>query len=181
MKFHLEDVNKERLGLLLKERFPWLLVGLFGGIASTIIVSSFQDILSKNIQLAFFLPVIVYMSDAIGTQTETIYIRNLAKFKDNFFKYLVKEMLIGLSFGSFFGLLIAVFAFIWFQSESVALSVGLAMFINATIAPLIALGVTEILFKERTDPALGGGPFTTIIQDIISLSIYLMIATAIIF
>ncbi len=181
MKFHLEDVNKEKLGLLLKERFPWLLAGLFGGIASTIIVSNFQDTLSANIELAFFLPVIVYMSDAIGTQTSTIYIRNLAKFKDNFFKYLIKEILIGLSFGSFFGLLMVAFTLFWFKSESIAISVGLAMFINATIAPLIALTVTEILFKERTDPALGGGPFTTIIQDIISLSIYLMIATVIIF
>lgn len=179
--YHLTDDSKETLGSLLKERLPWLAVGLLGGILATIIVSYFKDTLSKNLPLAFFLPVIVYMSDAIGTQTETIYVRNLAKFKDNFFKYLFKEILVGLTFGIIFGLLITLFAKWWFNSDEIALSVGLAMFINATIAPVVSLIIPEILFKEHTDPALGSGPFTTVIQDIISLSIYLLIATVIIF
>lgn len=179
--YHLTDDAKEKLISLLKERFPWLLVGLLGGILSIIIISHFEEILSKNISLAFFLPMIVYMSDAIGSQTETIYIRNLAKFKDNFFKYLFKEILVGISFGTIFGFLITLFALFWFKSEVIATSVGLAMFINASIAPVVALTVAEILYKERTDPALGAGPFTTIVQDLISLSIYLFIATIVIF
>lgn len=193
--YHLTDDTKERLSSLLKERFPWLLVGLIGGIISTIIVSRFENILSKNISLAFFLPMIVYMADAIGTQTETIYIRNLAKIKhslpshgstskegkDNFFKYLFKEVLIGFTFGIVFGLLMGLFSLFWFKSETIAASVAMAMFINATIAPVVALSVSEILFKEHTDPALGGGPFTTIVQDLMSLSIYLLIAALIVF
>lgn len=179
--YHITDDTKETLSLLLKERFPWLLLGLLGGVISTIIVSRFEDTISKNLPLAFFLPMIVYMADAIGTQTETIYIRNLAKFKDNFFKYLFKEIMIGVSFGIVFGALIATFAYLWFNSWAIATSVGLAMVINASIAPVVALIVSEILFKEHTDPALGGGPFTTIVQDLISLSLYLLIASLIIF
>ena len=178
--YHLTEDASERLINLIKDRFPWLILGLLGGILATLLVSRFENILSKNISISFFLPVIVYMSDAIGTQTETIYVRNLAKFKDNFFKYLFKEMLVGLSFGLLFGILIAFFAQIWLGSTQVALTVGLAMFINAAIAPIVALLVPEILFKERIDPALGGGPFTTVIQDIISLLIYLTVAVLII-
>lgn len=181
MKFHLEDDAKESFLSLIQARLPYLLVGLIGGIIATIIVSKFEHILAKNIALAFFLPVIVYASDAIGTQTQTVYIRNLAKFKDNFFKYLTKEFFVGITLGSFLGLLLGSFAWIWLGSKEVALTVGTAMVINGMIAPIVALVVTEVLFKKHEDPALGGGPFTTVIQDLLSLSIYLLVATLIIF
>lgn len=179
--FYLEDDTKERLTSLIRNRLPWLVVGLLGGILATFLVSKFEAILSKNIALAFFLPVIVYMSDAIGTQTETVYVRNLAKFKDNFFKYLLKELLVGICFGLIFGALLAGFAKIWLGETSVALAVGVAMLINGMLAPIIALIVAQTLFKNHEDPALGAGPFTTILQDLISLSIYLLIASLLLF
>ncbi|MBI2314569.1 magnesium transporter [Candidatus Daviesbacteria bacterium] len=181
VRFQLEDDTKERLSFLIKQRLPWLILGLFGGIIATVVVANFEQTLSKNIALAFFLPVIIYMSDAIGTQTENIYIRHLAKFKDSFWSYLAKEILIGLTFGLFFGLLLGLFAKIWLNSDTVALTVGISMLINGAIAPVVALIVPEIIFKEHRDPALGAGPFTTISQDLISLSVYLLIATIIIF
>lgn len=180
VNYHITDDAKERLSLLIKERLPWLIVGLLGGIIVTILVSKFDSILSQNISLAFFLPVIVYMSDAIGTQTENIYVRNLAKFRDNFFQYFIKELMVGISFGIIFGSLLGLFAKFWLGLTNVALTVAIAMFINGIIAPIIALIVPEVLFKEHKDPALGAGPFTTILQNLISLSVYLLIATLII-
>lgn len=177
----LEDDSKTRLVTLVSERLPWLLLGLGGGIIVTILVSKFEAILSDNISLAFFLPVIVYMSDAIGTQTENVYVRHLAKFKDTFWTYLIKELLVGITFGLIFGILLGLFAKLWLQSTTLAMTVGLAMFINGTIAPVVALITPELLFKERKDPALGGGPFTTILQNLISLSVYFIVASFIIF
>lgn len=180
-RYHIVDDAKEKLIPLIKERLPWLIIGLSGGIIVTILVSKFEAILSKNISLAFFLPVIVYMSDAIGTQTENIYVRNLAKFRDNFFQYFIKELMVGITFGLIFGTLLGVFARFWIGSASVAFTIAIAMFINGIIAPIVALIVPELLFREHEDPALGAGPFTTILQNLISLSVYLLIATLIIF
>ena len=78
------DDAKEKVGFLLRLRLPWLIIGLVGGTLASFLVSRFEEILSQNISLAFFLPLIVYMSDAVGTQTETIFVRNLAKGKVNF-------------------------------------------------------------------------------------------------
>lgn len=181
INYHIVDDAKEKISSLIEERLPWLILGLAGGIVVTILVSKFEAILSKNIALAFFLPVIVYMSDAIGTQTENIYVRNLAKFRDNFFRYLIKELLVGLSFGMIFGALLGIFAKIWLGSTIVALVVAIAMLINGTAAPIIALIVPELLFKKHTDPALGAGPSATLLQNLISLSVYLLVATLIIF
>lgn len=175
------DDTKESVSLLIRLRLPWLLIGLVGGALASIIVSKFEKTLSGNIQLAFFLPVIVYMSDAVGTQTETIFVRNLAKGKPHFLIYLVKEFLVGIFLGVILGVVIGFFAKLWLGSNEIAFTVGLAMFINIAVAPIIALVVPEILFKERRDPALGAGPLKTVIQDIISIVIYLFIASLVLF
>ncbi len=174
------DDARQRLGILIRLRLPWLIIGLFGGVLASFLVSNFEKTLSKNISLAFFVPIIVYMSDAVGTQTETVYVRSLSRHKGRFLQYLFKEALTGLLLGIFFGLLMSLFAYLWLGSLTVAATVGLAMLGNLIIAPVIALVIPEILFKERADPALGAGPFGTIIQDIISLLIYFLIATTII-
>ena len=180
-KEQLEDDAKEPVGHLLEHRLPWLTLGLLGGMATAVIISKYESILSRDLRLAFFLPIIVYMSDAVGTQTETIYVRHLAKKGAGLSGYLAKEVLLGLGLGLIFGLALAVFAYLWLHSIKIAWTVGLAMFINVLIAPVLALAIPTILAREHTDPALGAGPFATILQDLISILIYFLIATLIIF
>lgn len=177
----LADDATEGIGLLLRLRFPWLLLGLVGGALASFLVSRFESILSQNIALAFFVPMIVYMSDAVGTQTETIYVRNLAKKQIRLLSYLTKELAIGFLLGIVFGLLIGIFAYLWLNSVETAFTVALAMAVNVTIAPAVALLTASFLHKEHSDPALGAGPFSTVLQDIISLLIYFLIASLILF
>ena len=59
-------------------RLPWLLVGLAGALVAAGIVGSFEQELSETAMLAFFLPGVVYMADAVGTQTEALVIRGLS-------------------------------------------------------------------------------------------------------
>ena len=49
----------------------WLLVGLAGAMLAADIVGTFEAQLHVNILLAFFVPGIVYLADAVGTQTGT--------------------------------------------------------------------------------------------------------------
>lgn len=177
----LEDDTKEPMTLMVTRRFPWLAVGLVGGIGLTLLSSRFEDLLSKNIALSFFIPVIVYMASAFGQQTEIVYIRNLDKKRTRFVVYLVKEMLLGTLMGLVFGTLLGMFAYYMFKSIQIALSVGVAMAVTMAIAPLLSLTVPTILKKEHKDPAVGTGPFVTIIQDFTSLLIYFLIATVILF
>lgn len=173
----LEDDTKENMSLLIEHRLPWLVVGMLGGIGLTLVSAKFEHLLSKNIALAFFIPVIVYMADAVGTQTQTVFVRNLNKKRSHFSIYLVKESLLGLFLGLLFGSIIGLFAFFAFKSFSVALTVGLGMFVTMTFAPGLALIVPMLIKKEHQDPAVGSGPFTTVLQDFISLFMYFLIAT----
>jgi len=175
------DDATENVSLLLRLRLPWLVVGLFGGLLITLFIGRFENLLASKVELAFFIPIVVYLSDSVGTQTEEIYIRNLAKKRVRFLTYLTKEILVGLAIGLLFGLAIALFALAWKGSVDVAITVGLAMFASISVATVMALIIANFLYREHTDPALGAGPFTTVVQDAISLIIYFVIASAIIF
>ena len=177
----LEDDTRETVVQLVKHRIPWLFIGLIGGVTLPVISSRFQELLATNIPLVFFIPIIVYLSGAVATQAETIYVRNMGRERVRFSNYLVKELFLGSVLGTIFGVTIGIFSYFWLKSADISLTVGLAMFVNVSLAPIIGITVARILQKERQDPALGAGPFSTVIQDFISLLIYLIIATLIIF
>lgn len=177
-----ENVLKERVDHLIEHRVPWLFFGLLGGLVTTMAVSNYESMLSADVRLSFFIPVIVYLSDAIGTQTETIYVRALSTNKKLVFaKYILKETFVGLGLGIISGTMIGGFAAYWLDSIKIGATLGLTMIINLTIAPILAVLVPTILYRRHADPALGSGPVATIIQDLLSLIVYFMIADIIIF
>lgn len=164
---------------LIKIRLPWLVVGLLGSFIASIIVSQFETTLRETITLAFFIPIIANMSDGVGTQTETILIRALSNLKFSIPKYILREAWVGSLMGAANGILTAPFAYIVSGSMSVALVVGLSLFLAMTVAAVAAC-LTPIIFKSLgKDPAVATGPFTTSLQDAISLSIYLLVAVII--
>ena len=182
IKYHEENDATESVDHLIEHRVPWLFMGLLGGLVTVFIISRYEAILALDVRLAFFIPVIVYLSDAVGTQTETIYIRALAyKKKINFLKYIIKESAVGLGLGVIFGIILGIFSMYWLKSLPIGLTVGIAVLINLSIAPLLTLSISNMLHKRHTDPALGVGPAATIIQDLISILIYFAIASIIIF
>lgn len=180
-KDEVADDATDTVEVLLRMRIPWLIIGLVGGIFVSFIVSRFESVLSKNIALAYFLPFIVYMSDAVGSQTETIYIRNLEKSQISFKVYFFKETIQGILFGALFGSLIGTISYFWLQNLDTSVTIGIAMFLTMSIAPAVALIVAEVLFKEHRDPALGAGPFTTLLQNVISVVIYFIVASSVLF
>lgn len=176
-----ENTTTESVEHLLRDRIPWLSLGLFGGFLTTVLVSNYEAILYADIRLAFFIPIIVYLSDAVGTQTETIYIRAIVKTKVHFLNYVLKESLVGLGLGVLFGFCLGAFAAYWLHSMAIAFTIGLATLINLTLAPILAVTIPSIIRRQHTDPALGAGPVATIIQDLCSLLIFFFIASVLIF
>jgi magnesium transporter len=70
--------SEEPAQLRFRHRIPWLLLGLAGALVAADLMGRFESQLQVNILLAFFIPGIVYLADAAGTQTETIVVRGLS-------------------------------------------------------------------------------------------------------
>lgn len=166
------DDDTESTQTLARLRVPSLFIGLVFGILISFLTSRFEEVLQNNIQIAFFLPFIVYMADAIGTQTNSIYARDLRTGNAVFHHYLVKETALGFIFGAFFGLIASAVAWLWLGAPMLAVSVGISMFAATASAPVIALLITQIFDHLGKDPAAGAGPVATVLQDMISVAIY---------
>lgn len=172
------DVVSARTWKLIQWRTPWLIAGLFGGMVATSLVAAFSVKLEETISLAFFIPVIVYMGAAVGNQTQTIFIRSLVVEKFDTKTYILKEIVVDLAMGLFAAIAIYVFAFLFTRSMDVAMVVSGALFVVMATAGVIGVAIPLVLLRLRLDPSVGGGPFTTIIQDLLSLLIYFGVATA---
>ena len=59
-------------------RLPWLLVGMAGSALATAMMARFEAALAAHIAVAFFIPAIVYLADAVGTQSEAVAVRGLS-------------------------------------------------------------------------------------------------------
>lgn len=178
-KIEFADDDTQSVRFLFWLRIPSLIIGLVMGIFLSFATSRFEEVLSQNVSLAFFIPFIVYLADAVGTQTQNIYARDLKSNKAEFKNYLIKEGVLGIIFGLIFGLAAAAFVMLWHQSFELALAVSLSLFLACASAPIIAMLVTQFLKLEHTDPAAGAGPLATVIQDTISVLIYGFISSAI--
>lgn len=169
----------QRLNLVLASRTPWLLIGAILGVGLGFVASLFEHSLERAIALAYFIPVVAYVADSVGTQSEAITVRALSMLKLNYKKYLFREMLTGLLIGIILGALCGAGAFIISMSLEIGLVVALSLVASCTLAALIASSI-PIFFKHiGKDPALGSGPLSTILQDLASIVIYFICATII--
>jgi magnesium transporter len=161
----------------LAHRLPWLIIGLFGAILSAEIVGMFEDQLRTQILLAFFVPGVVYLADAVGTQTETLAIRGLAvgiPIERVFWREIVTGFLTGavLAAGAF-----PLVLWRW-ELANVASAVSLAILAACSVASTVAMALPWILRSWRQDPAFAAGPLATVIQDLMSVLIYLLVCLA---
>jgi|SRR5688572_11385814 len=162
----------ERTGLIVRSRAPWLVVGLFVGLGLGLISSFFEESLKETIALVYFIPVVAYIADSVGAQSEAIAIRALATLKINNSRYLLKELLVGLSLGVLMGALGGLGAAIIGHSASVGIVVGLSLFVASTVAAMLASAIPMFFKSIGKDPALATAPLATALQDVISVLIY---------
>jgi magnesium transporter len=156
----------------LRHRLPWLLAGLGGSMVATLLVSRFEGVLAQRPALAFFVPGLVYLADAIGTQSEAIAVRGLSLSQMRLAPMFAGELRTGLLIGLVLALL--AFPMIWlvFADVRLAAAVSLALGAASMLASLLGLTMPCLLDRLGADPAYGSGPIATIIQDVLSLAIY---------
>lgn len=163
---------------MIKSRLPWLVVGVLGGVVTASIVSGFESVLSSLITLAAFTPVLAYLSDAVGTQSETLAVRGIAlNPRLSMRTYLLKELQIGALLALICSGLLGACAYLGWGNSTLAAIVGLSMFISIIAAILISTGLPFILRYLKLDPALASGPLATMVSDVATITIYFTIAT----
>lgn len=166
---------EEAIARRLWHRLPWLLIGLIGAMASAVIVGGFEHQLEQQVLLAFFLPAVVYMADAVGTQTETVLIRGLSV-GIHMRAVARREIATGLVLGLVVGAAFAPFCLAVWGEADVAVAVGLALVASCSVATVVAMLLPMVFQRLGRDPAFGSGPLATVVQDLLSIAVYFAIA-----
>ena len=161
-----------------RHRLPWLLVGLAGSALATAAMASFESTLARKLAVAFFVPGIVYLADAIGTQSEAIAVRGLSLTRAGIARLLAGELRTGMLLGALLGS--ASFLPVWwiFADARLAGAVASSIFAAGTVAAALGIALPWWLARRGRDPALGSGPLATVIQDVVTVLVYLGIVRA---
>lgn len=171
--------TEEPLRQRLWHRLPWLLLGLVGSAVAAWLVRGFEAELSEDVRLAFFIPGVVYMADAVGTQTEALVIRGMSV-GASVSRAFRLEALTGLMMGLLLGG--ATFVAVWsaFGAVELAAAVAVALLCACAVATLVAMSLPWLMRRAGRDPAFGSGPLATVVQDLLSLVIYFAVASALV-
>jgi magnesium transporter len=156
-------------------RVPWLVVGLAGAMVSAVVVGAFEAEISEKALLAVFVPAVVYMADAVGTQTEALVIRGLSV-GVSIRSILGRELATGLAIGVAIALAFLPFAWLAWGDGGVAVAVSVALLASCAISTVVAMLLPWLLHRLGKDPAFGSGPLATVIQDLLSIAIYFAVA-----
>ena len=193
---HLEDIarmagithanrhtHRERLATPILEkarrRLPWLIVGLVGSAAATLLIAEFEGILTTHIAVSFFIPALVYLAGAVGSQSVSVAVRDLSSPQPALKKLIFKEFMTGSLIGILLGSLMAFWTWQDFGEDLLWLSIGIAVALTAMMSTVIGLLLPWMFETLDMDPALGSGPIATILQDVVTIVVYLLVVVAI--
>lgn len=155
-----------------RDRLPWLVVGLFGSMLTTLIMSRFEASLHEKVALAFFVPGLVYLAGAIGAQAVAIAVRGLSLAHVGIGRILLTELRTGLMIGLALGGIALPIVLIFFTELKLALVVAGTLVLASGAVTTTGMLLPWLLMRLKRDPAYGSGPLATVIQDVITLLIY---------
>jgi magnesium transporter len=177
-KESIDNVMEMPVWTLYKHRIPWLLIGTIGGLLASGVINYFDQTLEENLILASFIPLVVYVASAVSMQMSVILIRDFAiNPKLDFFKYCLKQFSVVLLIGLSTSAILFLYSWLAHNDLPVGWVLAVALFASNLSAILTGLAVPFLFSKLKSDPANASGPIATIIQDLLSIAIYFIIAS----
>ena len=176
---------------LWKVRIPWLLLLMLSATFTGIIISSFEDALSRLVVLTAYIPMLMGTGGNSGSQASVTVIRGLSlgevEAKD-IFKVMWKEIrvsvLCGVSLAVACFFKIVVLDGMVLHTEGVdklvALVVALTLCATVICAKIIGCVLPIVAKVLKLDPAVMASPFITTIVDAVSLLVYFGVAKSLI-
>jgi len=170
--------SEDRIQRILRARFPWLLIGLIGGIFGALVINIFEHDIKIYPEMAFFIPLIAAMGGNVGVQSSAIIVQGLANKTiglSSTGQKLLKELGVATLNGIILALVILAFNLRFGDSLALSYTVSIALFCVIIFASLFGTLTPLVLDKVNIDPALATGPFITTANDIVGLFIYFII------
>ena len=171
-----EDIEStDSVWIHTRARFPWLLIGLVGGVCGAMVIGMYEEEIRIYPEMALFIPLIAAMGGNVGVQSSAIIVQGLANKSlalGGIIPKLKKEFLVALLNGIMCSLIILAYTLVTSASLEISITVSTALLTVIICAALLGTFVPLVLNKYNIDPALATGPFITTMNDIFGLLLY---------
>ena len=165
-----------------KARLPWLIIGMLGGIGSSLLLNCFTTTLGSHPEMALFIPLLAGRGGNVGTQSSAIAVQGLANNSLNpkhIFKHILKEMVVAIINATILSLMVYVYNFFVYGAvDIVTLAVPLSLFVVVLFASGFGTLIPMVLERIDINPAVATGPFIQIINDLSGMTFYMIISMA---
>lgn len=173
----LERRSPRQLALL---RLPWILTTLLIEMVAAVVIHYFDETLAKVILLASFIPVIQATSGNTGLQSVTMVVRGLATGHvqiDRWWEPLRRQVQTSGIIGAVCAIVVGTVGLLW-HSPVFGLVVAVSMFVSVNLSGAAGAAIPMASKRLGFDPALTAGPFQTALLDVLGVTIFLSLATA---
>lgn len=184
----IEDVSEDepRINRILF-RSPWLLVTLCAGLTTSTIMTHFKGNLWFEFA-PFFVPLIAMMSGNVGIQCSTILVRWMAQgefSRETKRKAVLNELVIGSSLGLLFGLFSGILVYLLSSygisspgsdATMVACMVTTGLIVACFAASALGTFSPILFHRLKIDPAVASGPIVAALNDLMSTSLFILVA-----
>lgn len=162
-----------------RDRFPWLLTNMAGGMLCALLASRYEGLLDAAVVLALFVPMVLALAESVSMQSVTLTLQGLhssgitwALLGPALRRELGVAALLGLSSGT----LVGAVAWAWKGSPVLAMAVGGAIAASMVTAALLGLVLPTLLHAARRDAKIAAGPIVLAAADLCTLLIYFNLA-----
>jgi magnesium transporter len=163
-----------------RDRFPWLLCNIVGGLICAFIASRFERLLEEVVVLALFIPIVLALGESVSMQALTLTMQRLTDGPIVWRRLaaaLWRELKTAAALGLGCGFVVGAVVMVWRgQMEVAAVIVG-AISLSMIVACLLGVAFPAILRALRADPRIAAGPVVLAAADVATLLFYLGLGT----
>lgn len=162
-----------------RQRMPWLLCNIAGGIGCAAIALLFERVLAQIVMLAMFLPLVLSLGESIAMQSvmlcqQCLHGRGVPW--QLLWQRAKMEWPTALLLGSATGVIVAAAAMLWGQVPEVGV-IALSLLISMMVAATFGTALPALVHALRLDPKVAAGPVVLTLADIATIATYLGLGT----
>jgi magnesium transporter len=161
--------------LAFRDRFPWLLCNIAGGLLAAFIASRFEHLLQEVIVLSLFIPIVLALGESVSMQALTLTLQGMADGPivwSRLIGALWKEFKTATLLGTGCGIVVGLVVFLWRGQGLVASTIFVAISLSMIIACLLGVAIPAGLRAIKADPRIAAGPVVLASADVVTLLLY---------
>jgi magnesium transporter len=158
-----------------RDRFPWLLCNIAGGLLAAFIASRFEHLLQEVVVLSLFIPIVLALGESVSMQALSLTLQGMTDGPivwKRLFAALWKEFKTATLLGVGCAAVVGGVVLLWRGEALVATSIFLAIASSMIIACLLGVAIPGALRALKADPRIAAGPVVLAAADVVTLVFY---------